>query len=784
MTGDDSYHAHCFKCKVCHNRIDELVFAKTSHGIYCMNCHNERMAKIRRHAQRKREKEKAANANRDREHRGGFVDTAVSSPPSYPSIFLDPPYQSSHPSQILSPPSSLRSKSSAPVLRDAPSTQTLHVSLHEVTSAPSRKPRSASPVDRTPTPVNGSHSTVSTPTERGPDSQSQPTSSRPSQQSQSFVMTVAPPDMNRRLPESPIPVNGNRSPTPTNDYPRGHSSSSAVPLQSAPANLTSSSSHLSPISGAGLLQRRKSYDDGVRPLDVLLSMNGANQVKNDTADKLHMGGLSVPGQISRADRRRSINPGLTLQYKDTVPNSAPPDMVRSQTLPVRSHSPIAPSPSKAYLNDAIIRPDSDTNLLRDNSSGSTIYHSPSSSPAIPENGRATPELARTRSASHDHLSAASTLRPMTPLHPAPRPIVTLERPPRRLDSLRRANGTNGVNGHNSSGHPGSTRPLCLDGSKSERSSPPGWNGDTTGRITPTSPSHLADVPHGVESGTDTEAESPSGRKSDDDVDAPDGSPPRPPPKPRPEALKLNIDSDVSVISQLEGSDESSPVERTSISTFIAPALPPIRFSMSGTDFSDFLRSVGGIPSLKSLEEIAQQEEPPPKSPTSMNTFVPQDDVRRPPTDAVVASPGNPSTTSGSVAPFSPADDTAATDTVPNMTRQSLPRGRAASESQAPPSHDTPKRGRLDSNASLNIIPSTTRITVTSPTGNALPLPTTSDTDDLAIRRLQEALSDANARGSQQLRFEKVFVETILITLEQRRKEYAELKDKYDRTKVR
>jgi Rho-type GTPase-activating protein 1/2 len=58
MTGDDAYHAHCFKCKVCKNRIDELIFAKTSTGIYCMNCHNDRMAKMRERARRKKEKEK------------------------------------------------------------------------------------------------------------------------------------------------------------------------------------------------------------------------------------------------------------------------------------------------------------------------------------------------------------------------------------------------------------------------------------------------------------------------------------------------------------------------------------------------------------------------------------------------------------------------------------------------------------------------------------------------------------------------------------------------------
>ena len=60
MTGDDSYHAHCFKCRSCHNRIDELMFAKTSHGIYCMKCHHQRVARSRRHAQKQKERENAA----------------------------------------------------------------------------------------------------------------------------------------------------------------------------------------------------------------------------------------------------------------------------------------------------------------------------------------------------------------------------------------------------------------------------------------------------------------------------------------------------------------------------------------------------------------------------------------------------------------------------------------------------------------------------------------------------------------------------------------------------
>lgn len=55
MAGDDSFHAHCFTCKICKNRIDELTYARTSHGIYCMDCHNDRVARNRRHAQKKAE---------------------------------------------------------------------------------------------------------------------------------------------------------------------------------------------------------------------------------------------------------------------------------------------------------------------------------------------------------------------------------------------------------------------------------------------------------------------------------------------------------------------------------------------------------------------------------------------------------------------------------------------------------------------------------------------------------------------------------------------------------
>ncbi len=42
-TGDDSYHSECFRCCQCKQRIVDPVFAKAMQGIYCIDCHDERM---------------------------------------------------------------------------------------------------------------------------------------------------------------------------------------------------------------------------------------------------------------------------------------------------------------------------------------------------------------------------------------------------------------------------------------------------------------------------------------------------------------------------------------------------------------------------------------------------------------------------------------------------------------------------------------------------------------------------------------------------------------------
>jgi hypothetical protein len=81
----------------------------------------------------------------------------------------------------------------------------------------------------------------------------------------------------------------------------------------------------------------------------------------------------------------------------------------------------------------------------------------------------------------------------------------------------------------------------------------------------------------------------------------------------PDVSTTDLDPDHSVISQTnsaDGSDEqleSSPVEGTSHSTFIAPALPPIRFSMNSSNFSDLLGAVGG-PSFRAFQGLADISE--------------------------------------------------------------------------------------------------------------------------------------------------------------------------------
>jgi len=60
LTGDQAFCATCFRCRNCKRKIENLRYARTSHGIFCMNCHESLMA-------RRRKKSKAAAQAKARE---------------------------------------------------------------------------------------------------------------------------------------------------------------------------------------------------------------------------------------------------------------------------------------------------------------------------------------------------------------------------------------------------------------------------------------------------------------------------------------------------------------------------------------------------------------------------------------------------------------------------------------------------------------------------------------------------------------------------------------------
>ncbi|KNZ49802.1 hypothetical protein VP01_476g1 [Puccinia sorghi] len=127
VTGEESYHADCFRCRSCSNRIEELIFAKTSQGIYCMTCHNERVTRSRRHAEAKRNKSSITNQSshhkkdRDKDRYQNSSNLRSKSKTPLPS---QPPSSSSHSTFNLPPPSSTTGPSlsnSTPNLSDFPS---------------------------------------------------------------------------------------------------------------------------------------------------------------------------------------------------------------------------------------------------------------------------------------------------------------------------------------------------------------------------------------------------------------------------------------------------------------------------------------------------------------------------------------------------------------------------------------------------------------------------------------------------------------------------------------
>ena len=294
-------------------------------------------------------------------------------------------------------------------------------------------------------------------------------------------------------------------------------------------------------------------------------------------------------------------------------------------------------------------------------------------------------------------------------------------------------------------------------------------------------------------------------------------------------------SDVVEIEEPSGSEvsrESSPVEQTSHSTFIAPALPPIRFSMSGSDFGDFMALGGQDPQRPShlkgmaveLPEVVEDSAEDPVTPVDEGgenlppVSTPKSDITIIKTDAtpkkngilvnstslssksLLAEPSGPALTRSTSTRWSPKElkaspprrrrASAADETPRVITPTKFDVSRSESAVQSPTSERTSSdsdqksaeksglRDRLNSNVSVRFAQSV---------GEAQKLDAArklrTDTSDLVAKRLQEALENAADRGAPHMRFDREFVEAIATMVEQRKEEYLDTKKKLDGLKV-
>lgn len=630
---------------------------------------------------------------------------------------------------------------------------------------------------------------------------------------------------------------------PSSSSPVDHARSATLPI--------SSGDSLAVPPENPMLQKRKSFQD--KPLNVLL--------KENNVDTDSTGGLTVAnGSAARKDRRRSINPAFALSYNTPQSSPAASTFSLSQTPPVQAN---ATSPRQENFNiPSSLSPPPFTDSPKLN-----VAHLPPTNEISQLNGRS-------RSASSGTpFDPSRGMDQNAGLRPPIRPSITLDRVPARtssrvdLSSPARANPPS-LEGRQSpstlSVHNGTLRTqrsfddryrpgtapssLRTSGSsadlKRDASSRPGSSGSR-----PPSPSYRADVPHGIESGTDTEAEFEVSRLYGSDEDRP----PVPPPKEakkskmgtRPPELKLDtgmdINDDGSDAGQLDSeiSSELSPEDetvqqQTSHSTFIAPALPPIRFSMGAADFADLLKSVEGPQPLKSISETngnnvtklkvdtsrtntASANNGQLSTPTSEVTVIGSDpghaDVtpvkRREPnhrdTNMTIRPEWSPSQSQTS--PLSPQSSQNHYDTLPRAsggrTKRSLDgyadsssplrssldipysrqRSYSASRSEHSPRPSLDNRlthSREKTEPSLsNVVPSTT-ITLTPAEDGETFRP---DPAALVKHRLQEAMSDAASRGSEHIKLNMEFVSAIMMVVDQRSQEFHEMKRKLDGMKV-
>lgn len=65
LTGDQAYCSSCFRCRACKQKIEDLRYARTSKGLFCMNCHEKLIAKKKKYEERKKLQFESQDRERD-----------------------------------------------------------------------------------------------------------------------------------------------------------------------------------------------------------------------------------------------------------------------------------------------------------------------------------------------------------------------------------------------------------------------------------------------------------------------------------------------------------------------------------------------------------------------------------------------------------------------------------------------------------------------------------------------------------------------------------------------
>lgn len=311
--------------------------------------------------------------------------------------------------------------------------------------------------------------------------------------------------------------------------------------------------------------KRRSYDDGVRPLQILFGQkqatSGNTTLRPDTKAAAS-GSLTV---TSRQQKRRSINPGLVL------PNisMALPSGLNTRLSPVSSTS----SDFQSARSTIPVGSEAGQEQVSRPTSQDASTHSHDSSRETTGKGWDHSSSIVARDNGDQRLVLKHLETPPPSLNPAIR-LATSQAD----DASSRLSSTSNFSGEE--------RGLAA-GSRSN------------------SPYRQIDVPRSIENGSDSdEAGELASPLPDQRHSLPTSS--RSENGESKETQSPVLSEDYSALSQETSDDmsESSPVERLSHATFIAPALPPIRFSLNAADFSELLSSVQGSSALKSLDQMA------------------------------------------------------------------------------------------------------------------------------------------------------------------------------------